>query len=109
MPSIKSLERLQKLHNLIQQECTGSPYELAERMYISTRLVHLLIEQLKDFNAKIAYDRSRKTYVYRNSFDLNINISISITNDETTTEIIKENCSNQKRKIKRVENNLRSA
>ena len=62
MKNLKSLERLQQLHNLIATENSGTPKELATLMQISERSIHLLIEQLKDYNADICYSRSRKTY-----------------------------------------------
>ncbi len=86
MKSIKNLERLQQIHLLIKSETTGSPRELANRMHISERLVYHLIEQLKDFSADIAYDRSRKTYYYCDDFQLHVIISVSVmSNNEITT------------------------
>ena len=85
MNSIKNLERLQQLHGLIEKEVTGTPAELAARMKISERLVFHLIDQLKDYNACIRYNRSRKTYYYDDDFELHVNISVSvISNDEVT-------------------------
>jgi len=45
MNSIKNLKRLERLHGLIVSECTGSPYELSQRLGISERLVYHLVEQ----------------------------------------------------------------
>jgi len=70
MKTIKNLERLQQVHGLIKSETTGSPSNLANRLHVSERLVYNLIEQLKDFNANICYDRSRKTYYYSEDFQL---------------------------------------
>jgi hypothetical protein len=54
-------------------------------MQISERSVHLLIEQLKDYNADICYSRSSKTYRYCNDFELNVSISVNVlTNNEVT-------------------------
>jgi hypothetical protein len=54
-------------------------------MQISERSVHLLIEQLKDYNADICYSRSSKTYSYCNDFELNVSISVNVlTNNEVT-------------------------
>ncbi len=71
MNSIKNLNRLKRLHQLIRSECTGTPYELSRRLHVSERLVYLLVEQLRDFDALIDYDRSRQTYYYRELFDVN--------------------------------------
>lgn len=87
MNSIKNLERLQQLHTLIEQEITGTPYELAVRLNISERLVYHLIEQLKDYNACIRYNRSRKTYYYDDDFELLVNISVSVISKDEITHI----------------------
>lgn len=87
MKNIKTLERLQQLHNLIINENTGTPKELADLMRISERSVHLLIEQLKDYNAKIRYSRTRKTYFYSHDFDLQISISVKVLNNQEVTQI----------------------
>ncbi|WP_339663547.1 DNA-binding protein [uncultured Polaribacter sp.] len=85
MKNLKTIERLQQLHKLIINENTGSPKELALLMSISERSIHLLLEQLKDYNANICYSRSRKTYYYCEDFDLKVSISVSVlTNNEVT-------------------------
>jgi len=88
MNTIKTLERLQRIHSLIESECTGSPYELASKMNISERSIYNLIEYLRDFEAMIAYDRGRKTYYYLNNFSLNLHISLSIGTDNEVTEVL---------------------
>jgi len=85
--TIKNLERIQQLHFLIENECTGSPPELARRLKVSQRSAYLLMEQLKDFNAIIGYDRSRKTYYYQTDFRLQIGISVSVMSNNELTEI----------------------
>ena len=87
MKTIKNLERLQQIHSLIEKECTGSPAQMASRLHISERLVYNLIEQLKDFKARICYDRSRKTYYYSDDFQLQVSISVSVMSNNEITEI----------------------
>jgi transcriptional antiterminator len=88
MKTIKHVERLQRLHDLILTECTGSPGQIARRLRISERTVYYLIEQLRDYEAKIGYDRSRKTYFYKDDFILEVNFSICIGNHNQVTEIL---------------------
>ena len=88
MTTIKTLERLQRIHSLIEKECTGTPYELARKMNISERSIYNLIEYLKDYDAVIAYDRGRKTYYYKNSFSLNLQISLAIGPENAVTEVL---------------------
>ncbi len=88
MNTIKTLERLQRVHSLIQKECTGSPYELACKMNISERSIYNLIDYLRDYDAVIGYDRGRKTYYYQNNFSLCFQISLSIGADDEITEVL---------------------
>ncbi len=87
MNSIKNLNRLKRLHQLIRSECTGTPYELSRRLHVSERLVYLLVEQLRDFDALIDYDRSRQTYYYRELFDLEVDISVRVYNKDQMIEL----------------------
>lgn len=85
MKNLKTLERLQQLHNLIVNENTGTPEELSNLLRISKRSVHSLIKELKDYEANICYSKSRKTYYYCNDFNLQVSISINVlTNNEVT-------------------------
>ena len=88
MNTIKTLERLQRIHTLIKKECTGSPYELASKMNISERSIYNLIDYLRDFDAMVGYDRGRKTYYYQNNFSLSLQISLSIGTDDEITEVL---------------------
>lgn len=88
MKSIKHIEKLKRMHNLISQECTGTPSELADRLTISDRTVYYLLEQLRDYEAQIGYDRSRKTYYYKEDFILEVNFSICIGNQDQVMEIL---------------------
>jgi len=84
---IKNKFVFNRLHKLIEDETTGTPKEVANRLHISERLVYLMIDQLKDYDAPIAYDRSRKTYYYSEYFDLDVNISVCIRNKQEKTEL----------------------
>lgn len=88
MKTIKHIERLQRLHNLIKMECTGSPTEIAERLHISERTVYYLLDQLRDYDAQIRYDRGRKTYYYEDEFVLEVNFSICIGAQDGVMEIL---------------------
>lgn len=78
MKKIKRLEQIQLIHQRIFDENTGSPKELANQIHISIRSMHNLIEDLKDLGAKVHYSRRRSTYYYKEDFDLQINISLTV-------------------------------
>ena len=87
MKTIKTLERLQHVHKLIKEECSGSPRELALKLKVSERTIYNIIEQLKDLEAPIKYDRSRKTYLYTQDFDLSISLAFSVLFNNVVTDI----------------------
>lgn len=88
MNSIKTLTRLEKLHQLIHQERTGTPKELATRMHLSERLIYSLIDRLKEYDATIGYDRSRKTYYYCEEFQFCISLSLSINGSDKSINLL---------------------
>ena len=87
MQRIKELERLQQLHVLIKNECTGTPAQLAKRMQTSQRTVHRLIEKLKDLDAAICFDRKRNTYYYCENFDLEVSITVKAISKNNTVKL----------------------
>jgi predicted transcriptional regulator len=83
MKNLKTLERLQQLHQRILQENTGTPKELASYMNISERSLYKLIDELKDLKASICYNRVRNTYYYCDDFELRVTISVTaLSNNE---------------------------
>ena len=87
MKNLKTLERLQQIHQYIVTENTGSPKELANRLAISERSVHLLIDRLKEMEAQVCYSRKRKTYYYCEDFELRVTISVTVLNNNEVTRI----------------------
>ena len=52
--SPQSIERISKLHRLIQEEITGTPRELAFKFNVSERTIYLVIKYLqKSLNHKV--------------------------------------------------------
>ena len=66
-------ERLYRIHQLIIQEHTGTPDELAHRMKISRRQLYYQLNELRDRGAMIKYDRIRRTFYYNSDFSITIN------------------------------------
>jgi predicted transcriptional regulator len=60
----KKIFKLQRLNNLIKNEATGTPKELAEKLDVSEATVYNYIESLILEGAPIAYCDKRKTYKY---------------------------------------------
>jgi hypothetical protein len=70
MNSIKNLSALSACMDSFFLNVQGLRMNSLRRLGISERLVYHLVEQFKDFDAKIGYDRSRRTYCYDDNFDL---------------------------------------
>ena len=64
MDVIDEMNRLNRLHNLIRFETTGSTVELAEKMDISERTAYRLIALLKDMGCPIYFNNHKNSYCY---------------------------------------------
>ena len=67
---------------MIKLEGTGSPKEIASRMHISQRQLYNLLEQLRDMDAPIRFNRSANTYLYTSEFELLVSISIKVMKED---------------------------
>ncbi|MBK9491342.1 MAG: HTH domain-containing protein [Haliscomenobacter sp.] len=68
MMAIKQLDRLKRLDTLIHQGKTGAPDELARRLDLSRSQLYNILDELKDLGAPIEYDRSARSFYYRDTF-----------------------------------------
>ncbi len=83
MEKLYQLERLKKVHKLIQQQNTGNSKEFSKKLGISERSFFRILDSLKEWDAPICYDKKGYTYYYTKDFDLEINISIhALSNGE---------------------------
>ena len=57
-------DRIERLKNLINRECTGSPEMLANTLGVSRRTLFKDLDMLRDDGLKITYNRYRETYFY---------------------------------------------
>jgi biotin operon repressor len=60
--------------NLIINENTGSPKDLAVKLKVSERAVSNLLETLKDFDAEIRYSKRKCSFIYVNMISLSFNV-----------------------------------
>ncbi len=88
MKSIKQLERLRKIHKLIQAGNTGTPTELADRLNICVSQLYNFIEGLKISGFPIAYSRKTKTYYYEEDCKLNVVFTVQLLTLTETIQII---------------------
>lgn len=86
MNFFKLIERVQRLNQLITHECTGTPEELSQRLCVSKRQVHNLIESLRNMGADISYDKTNKTYRYNES-EVKIDFTFEVLDRSATQQI----------------------
>lgn len=82
MNLFETIDRLYRLHKLIQQEATGNPDEFAEQIHVSRRQLYNILEKLKDSGADIKYNHHKCTYYYANDFNFYIKISTNPVSDK---------------------------
>lgn len=82
----KYLSRLQRLDQLIRQNQTGTPKDLAQKMGISERQAYNYIDDMKALGLPISYDRYRQSYYYEEPVKLSVDISFK---NLSSGEIIK--------------------
>ena len=87
MNNLKQIERLRKMHQLIKNENTVTPKELGRKLHVSERQVYLILDQLRDMDAPVMYDRKNHSYYYDGSFDLYVNISVQVMQGEKLLHI----------------------
>ncbi|WP_173074120.1 HTH domain-containing protein [Tenuifilum thalassicum] len=65
MNIIEIKNELERIDRLIRLKATGSPKELADKLGVSERHVYRIINQLKEIDCPIYFDKDRCSYCYR--------------------------------------------
>ena len=74
------LERIERIHNLVSQENTGSPVEFASRLGISRTRLYEIMDDLKLEGAPILYSKSCKTFYYEVPFHISVSFELRALN-----------------------------
>lgn len=64
MNLIRNLNRVERLHQLILAEKTGTPQEVAKRLGISKSALFIMIDELNSLNLKVSYSSKYETFFY---------------------------------------------
>lgn len=72
MSTLKYVERLQRMDQLIRMKATGTSKEFATRMGISRSVLMEALRDLKDIGCEITYCSARKSYYYTKKGKLHI-------------------------------------
>jgi len=83
MQLFDSIERVHRIHKLIQRKATGTPEEFAEKLNLGKRQMYNILEEFRDYGANIKYNRMRGTFYYDNDFEVLVKINVnSLSNQE---------------------------
>jgi predicted DNA-binding transcriptional regulator YafY len=86
MQLFETIDRIYRIHQLIQKEATGTPEEFAKRFNIKKRQLYNILEEFKDYGACIRYNRTKQTFYYVNDFEVIMKIKVlPLSNQEQKT------------------------
>lgn len=66
------IEKIGRLHKFIKQNIHFTPFELAQRLGISTSSLYNYLDELELYGAEIGYDKVTKTFYYKNNFEFKL-------------------------------------
>lgn len=82
MDFFKTMERINVLHNLIKERKTGNPELLSKRLGVSRATLYNILDELKSYNAPIAYSRANDSFFYTKPYELDMYCKIELIDDE---------------------------
>ena len=88
MKSLKYIDRINKIHTLINSEKTGTPEAFVEKLYLSRQQMYNELEFYKDLNAQIKYCKKRETFYYDDNFDIKIGFAFTIISKGESRRIL---------------------
>ncbi len=87
MKTLKQLERLKKIHQLIKIGSTGTPKEFANKLKISESQLYNVLDDLKLKGFPIKYSRSLKSYEYHDYCELEVVYSVQLLTENDKINI----------------------
>jgi len=72
---LNTIERINRIHKLIQRKATGNPDEFADKLHLKKRQLYNILDEFKSYGASIKFNRSGNTYYYANNFEIMIKIN----------------------------------
>lgn len=87
MKYIKYIDRINKIHSLINSQKTGTPETFAKQLDLSRRQMYIQLEFFKTLNAKIKYCKKKETFYYNSKFEFSFRYDIVAISDEESIKI----------------------
>ena len=76
MKVFQYLERIEKIHKLVNQERTGTPDEFAKHLGISRTRLYEIMDDLKLEGAPISYSKLCRTFYYEEPFHISVSMEL---------------------------------
>jgi len=73
----EAIERLERIHKLIQRKATGTPDEFAEKLHLGKRQMYNILDEFRGYGADIKYNRMNCTFYYNNDFEVLVKINVN--------------------------------
>jgi len=99
MSTIKYINRLKRMDQLIRLKSTGNPIEFARKMKVSERNLFVYLADLRKLGAPLTWSSIRNSYVYETPGKLEIGFLTLHSNRSFSQNMISEIHLNQKIKI----------
>ncbi|MCO6489923.1 MAG: hypothetical protein J5I98_16015 [Phaeodactylibacter sp.] len=64
MSLLEKIDRVERIHQMIQYKRTGNPVQFAKKLGMSESKLYQTLKELKQLGAPIAYCRYRQSYLY---------------------------------------------
>ncbi len=87
MRLLESIERINYMHLLINNQSTGSPECFARKLGIRKRQLFNILEALKLMGAPICYDSASRTYYYSKRYILSVEIRMELLDDRDLNDV----------------------
>lgn len=87
MKALDQLERIKRISELIQNESTGTPVELADSLNISVSHLYRTLEELKILGVPISYSKTRKTYFFERKVEVDLRYSLKVIDGKSIKKI----------------------
>jgi hypothetical protein len=76
MSIFEMVEKMNLFNRLVEEECTGTPRQLAKRLGMSRSALYVLMDELHSRDVDVRYSRKWQTYYYANSVSLEVRFTI---------------------------------
>jgi hypothetical protein len=80
MKVFEYLDRISRMHKMLNRQHTGTPSEFASHLGVSRTTLYEMIDELKSRGAPISYSKSSCTFFYTEPFEINVSCSMRSLN-----------------------------